>query len=51
MVVIVIDMGGGKSRCAVSEDIAPTLTCTYGGAPAILRDDYSDNDEHIPGGS
>lgn len=49
MVVIAIDMGGGKTTCAISEDIAPTLSCTHGGAPAILRDDYSDHDEHISG--
>jgi hypothetical protein len=29
--VLAIDMGGGKTACAVSEEISPTLACTHGG--------------------
>lgn len=31
-----VDQGGGKSACSVSEEVSPTLTCTHGGAPAVL---------------
>jgi len=34
-VVYAIDQGGGKSAANVSEDLAPTLTCTHGGEPAV----------------
>lgn len=33
--IAVVDMGGGKSSCNVTEDLSPTLTCTHGGEPAI----------------
>lgn len=34
--VICVDQGGDKSACGVTEEVAPTLTCTHGGAPAVL---------------
>ena len=34
--IIAIDQGGGKSSANFYEGIAPTLTCTHGGEPAIL---------------
>lgn len=34
--VLCIDQGGGKSGCIVSKEVSPTLTCTHGGAPAVL---------------
>lgn len=37
-VVYAVDQGGGKSSCSVSEDKAPTLTCTHGGEPAVCYD-------------
>ena len=30
-----VDQGGGKSACNVTEERAPTLTCTHGGEPAV----------------
>ena len=33
--VVCIDQGGGKSACNISEEKAPTLTCTHGGEPAV----------------
>ena len=33
--VISIDQGGGKSSCVILENIAPTLTCTHYGEPAV----------------
>ena len=33
--VVCVDQGGGKSACNVTEDQAPTLTCTHGGEPAV----------------
>ena len=30
-----VDQGGGKSSCIVTEEQAPTLTCTHDGAPAV----------------
>jgi len=33
--VVCIDQGGGKSSCNVTEEKAPTLTCTHGGEPAV----------------
>ena len=33
--VVCIDQGGGKSACNVTEEKAPTLTCTHGGEPAV----------------
>ena len=35
-VVFSIDMGGGKSSVAISEDIAPTLCTTHYGEPAVV---------------
>ena len=34
-VVYAVDQGGGKSSATVAEDMAPTLTCTHDGAPAV----------------
>jgi DNA (cytosine-5)-methyltransferase 1 len=34
-VAYAVDQGGGKSACNVTEESAPTLTCTHGGAPAV----------------
>ena len=34
-VVYAVDQGGGKSQANVTEDMAPTLTCTHGGEPAV----------------
>ena len=34
-VVYAVDQGGGKSACNVTEEKAPTLTCTHGGEPAV----------------
>ena len=31
-----VDQGGGKSGANVTEGIAPTLTCTHGGEPAVV---------------
>lgn len=36
--ILVVDMGGGKSGCGISEDITPTLACTHGGEPCIALD-------------
>ena len=33
--VVCVDQGGGKSACNVTEEKAPTLTCTHGGEPAV----------------
>ena len=33
--VISVDQGGGKSSVCNYEDVAPTLTCTHDGAPAV----------------
>lgn len=33
--VVCIDQGGGKSSCNITEEQAPTLTCTHGGEPAV----------------
>ena len=33
--VVCVDQGGGKSSCAISKDISPTLACTHGGEPAV----------------
>ena len=33
--VYAVDQGGGKSACNVTEEKAPTLTCTHGGEPAV----------------
>lgn len=33
--VVCVDMGGGKSRCNVSEEKSPTLACTHGGEPVV----------------
>ena len=30
-----VDQGGGKSACNITEEQAPTLTCTHGGEPAV----------------
>ena len=30
-----VDQGGGKSACSVTEEQAPTLTCTHGGEPVV----------------
>ena len=30
-----VDQGGGKSACNVTENQAPTLTCTHGGEPVV----------------
>lgn len=35
-VAYAIDQGGGKSSARVSENKAPTLTCTHDGAPAVV---------------
>ena len=34
-VVYAVDQGGGKSACNVTEEYAPTLTCTHGGEQAV----------------
>ena len=34
-VCYIVDQGGGKSACNVTEGQAPTLTCTHGGEPAV----------------
>lgn len=33
--VYAVDQGGGKSQARVYEGLAPTLTCTHGGEPAV----------------
>ena len=33
--VVCVNQGGGKSNCTVDEQVAPTLSCTHGGAPAV----------------
>ncbi len=33
--VVCIDQGGGKSSCNITEEQAPTLTCTHGGEPVV----------------
>ena len=33
--VVCVDQGGGKSNCAVDQQVAPPLSCTHGGAPAV----------------
>lgn len=40
-IVYSIDQGGGKSSVQVSENQAPTLTCTNDGAPAVVYDYYT----------
>lgn len=35
-----VDMGGGKSSANYYEGIAPTLTCTHGGEPAIASSQF-----------
>jgi DNA (cytosine-5)-methyltransferase 1 len=42
--VVVVDQGGGKSACNVSEGQAPTLTCTHGGEPAVCYGINGDKD-------
>jgi DNA (cytosine-5)-methyltransferase 1 len=32
---VVVDMGGGKSQCGVTEDVTPTLATTHGGEPVV----------------
>ena len=49
-VAIVVDQGAGKSQCAISEDVTPTLATTHGGEPAICFtqdafDKYSQNEQ------
>ena len=39
--VYAVDQGGGKSQARVYEGLAPTLTCTHGGEPAVY--DARDN--------
>lgn len=34
--VVCVDQGGGKSNCTVDEQVAPPLSCTHGGAPAVV---------------
>ena len=38
--VYAVDQGGGKSGANVTEGIAPTLTCTHGGEPAISIENH-----------
>ena len=33
----VVDQGGGKSQCNVTENLSPTLTCTHQGEPVICE--------------
>lgn len=33
--VVCVDQGGSKSNCTVDEQMAPPLSCTHGGAPAV----------------
>ena len=33
--LVVVDQGGGKSACNITEGKTPTLTCTHGGEPAV----------------
>lgn len=47
MVVIAIDMGGGKTTCAISEDIAPTLSCTHGGGAGMDGNGHGRHPERI----
>lgn len=35
MVVLCVDMGGGKSQCVILNQQSPTLACTHFGAPAV----------------
>ena len=35
MAVVCVDQGGGKSSCNITEEQAPTLTCTHGGEPVV----------------
>lgn len=33
---VVVDMGGGKSQCGVTENVTPTLATTHGGEPVVM---------------
>lgn len=44
--VYAVDQGGGKSGANVTEGIAPTLTCTHGGEPAIAIENHP-NDSRV----
>lgn len=33
--VVAVDQGGGKSKCAVTEGVSPTLCATHDGSPAV----------------
>ena len=35
MTIYSVDQGGGKSSCNITEEQAPTLTCTHGGEPVV----------------
>ena len=41
--IYTVDMGGGKSSCVVLQDIAPTLTTTHYGEPAIIYETERNN--------
>ena len=50
LVVFAVDQGGGKSACKVTEEQAPTLTCTHDGAPVVAHPDcVSFNWQAAPG--
>ena len=46
-VCYVVDQGGGKSGANVTENLAPTLTCTHGGEPAVAYIDTSHADDVV----
>ena len=35
VVIVALDMGGGKSNCVVSKNISPTLATTHYGEPVV----------------
>ena len=37
--VVCVDQGGGKSSCGITEELAPTLSCTHGGEPVVCLSD------------
>lgn len=46
MMVVSVDMGGGKSSAGITEEFSPTLTCTHGGAPVVAIEGNGSRPSH-----
>ena len=44
--MIVVDQGGGKSQCSISENVSPTLATTHGGEPVIVIEGNGARESH-----